>query len=106
MPTVDQGRIAPSVFLVATGLDLAVVRQLGWKISSLMNNAQDLNFLVPMSGLRVHTVEKGVGGGGNGAKFAGQIGDQVASDPVHPGIDDQPVCSCFNLVHEPVGCRP
>ena len=106
MPAVDQGQIARAVLPLNSGLDLAGVRQLGRKIPSFMQDTHDLNFLAPVSGLRVHAVEKGVRMGGDGAKFAGQIGDQVASDPVHPGIDDQPVCSCFNLVHEPVGCRP
>ena len=88
-----------------SSLDLAGVRQLGRKIPSFMKDAQDLNFLVPVSGLRVHSVEKGVGMGGDGAKFAGQIGDQVVPDPVHPGIDDQPVCRRLNLVDQTVGCR-
>jgi hypothetical protein len=102
---IDGGQITPSVLIVDPGLDLAVVRQLGRKIPSFMKDTQDLNFLVPVSGLRVHAVEKGVGMSGDGAKFAGQIGNQVAPDPVHPRIDDQPVCRRFNLVHKPVGCR-
>ena len=70
-----------------------------------MEDAQDFDFLVPVSGTRVHSVEKCAGMGGGGAKFAGQIGDQVVPDPVHPGIDDQPVCGCLNLVDQTVGCR-
>src|SRR3954463_6407810 len=70
-----------------------------------MEDAQDLDFLVPVSGSRVQSVEQRVGMGGGGAKFAGQIGDQVVPNPVHPGIDDQPVCRRFNLVDQTVGCR-
>jgi hypothetical protein len=70
-----------------------------------MEDTQDLNFLASVSGLRVHAVEKGVWMDGDGAKFPGQMGDQVVPDPVHPGIDDQPVCSRFNFVDQPVGCR-
>ena len=67
-----------------------------------MKDTQDLNFLVLVSGLRVHAVEEGVGMGGGGAKFTGQIGDQVAPDTVHPGIDYKPVRSRINLVHKQV----
>ena len=70
-----------------------------------MKDTQDLNFLASVSGSRVHAVEQGVGMGGGGAKFAGQIGDQVVPNPVHPGIEDQPVCHRFNLVDQPVGGR-
>ena len=68
---IDGGQITLSVLLGDPGPDLAVVRQLGRKIPSFMKDAQDLNCLVPVSGLRVHAVEKGVGMDGDGAKFAG-----------------------------------
>ena len=68
-----------------------------------MEDAQDLDFHVPVSGSRVHAVEQGVRMGRDGAKIAGQIGDQVVPDPVHPGIDDQPVCRRFDLVDQTVG---
>jgi hypothetical protein len=66
---VDQGQIAPSVFLVDPDLDLASARQLGQKIPPLMEDAQDLDFLAPVSRSRVHAVEQVIGMNGGGAKF-------------------------------------
>ena len=52
-------------------LDLAGIRQFSRKIPPFMDDAQDFDFLVPVSGSRVHSVEQGVRMGGDGAKVAG-----------------------------------
>lgn len=68
------GRLGPNRTLGPLGnpgLDLAAVWQLCRNIPPFMEDAQNLDFLVPISGSRVHAVEQRVGMGGGGAKVAG-----------------------------------
>ena len=70
-PVVDRGQIARAVLLLDPDLDLAAVGPLGREIPPLMENAQNLDVLAPVGGLRVQSVEQCVGMGGGGAKVAG-----------------------------------